>query len=115
MFCNRKNGMKKAFLLLFFVTVMVLAISPLHLTNQYLRSSDFDVVVAAADESAAAIAARYTVDAEQAGSLCEAIIDVNGLAPDGALREGQSLRVPVLAREKGTEVASREVGAVHGK
>ncbi|ERL03285.1 LysM peptidoglycan-binding domain-containing protein [Mitsuokella sp. oral taxon 131] len=112
MFCNM--DLKHAWLPFFIIVGVLLIASPLHLSNRYLRASDFDVVIVQEDENASAIALRYTNDTAQAKRLCEAIIDINALTPDGALRAGQSLRIPVLARSSGKEVASREMDILQG-
>ena len=87
--------------------VAMAAVSPLHLGNDFLRSSDFDMVEVGRKDSVGAIAARYTAKAEDARELAEAIIEVNGLSADGALRVGQRLRIPVL-RERLPKVAEKE-------
>ena len=53
------------------------------------------------------IAGRYTADEKNIRSLVEAIIEVNALSPDGAIRAGQRLRVPVLKGETGPQLAHR--------
>ncbi len=79
------------------LAVLVAAIfSPFHLTNGYLRSSDFATVQVAQREDVWTIASRYTARSEDVRELVEAIIEVNGLPADGSLRAGQSLRVPIL-------------------
>ena len=82
------------------------ALSPFHLCNDYLRSADFDTVKVARKDSVWTIASRYTAKDEDARELVEAIIEVNGLSADGALRPGQNLRVPVL-RERLPKIAER--------
>ena len=83
------------------------AIAPLRLGNEYLRSGDFDTVRVGRHECVWEIASRYTTNARNVRALTEAIIEVNGLSPDGALRAGQSLRVPVLRKELPPQVAER--------
>ena len=86
---------------------MMLAM-PFHLTNRYLHSHDFDTVVIMHDDSVWSLARRYTTDEKQASELQQAIIDVNGLAPDGSgLYVGQNIRVPVLARSAEQELAEK--------
>ena len=77
----------------------LLAMAPLHLSNVYLRSADFEVVTVGQNDSVWSIAERYTTDTDQTGNLREAIIEVNDLKGENALRFGQTLRVPVLARQ----------------
>ena len=87
--------------------IWVIFFSPLHLTNAYLRSSDFDTVTVERQETVWQIAGRYTADEKNIRSLVEAIIEVNALSPDGAIRAGQRLRVPVLKGETGPQLAHR--------
>ena len=98
-----KRG-KLAHLLL--AAVFAAAIAPFHLCNDYLRSADFDTVQVERRDSIWTIASRYTAKEEDARELVEAIIDVNGLSADGALRVGQSLRVPIL-RDRLPKLAER--------
>ena len=88
------------------VAAFAAAVAPFHLCNDYLRSADFDTVTVARRDSVWTIASRYTAKEEDARELVEAIIDVNGLSADGALRVGQSLRVPIL-RERLPKLAER--------
>lgn len=104
-----RDKMKHTLPFVFFALVTLLSLSPLHLSNHYLRCTDFDVVVARDADSVARIASRYTNDPQQVERLAEAIIDVNGLPPDGALRVGQNVRVPVLPRQEGAEVAVHQI------
>lgn len=98
--------MKRFFLLLVLALLMV---QPLHLTNSYLRTADFATVTVASAETVSGIAHRYAPDEESAQELQQAIIDINALTPDGAVREGQTLRIPL--REDSTpavrQLASR--------
>ena len=96
--------MKKV--VVFFLVVFFMAMSPLHLSNAYLRSSDFDTVTVHHNESVWSIAQRYTADDEHTASLMEAIVEINALESDGSVRAGQQLKVPVL--DKGSvQVAAR--------
>lgn len=81
--------------------------SPLHLTNAYLRSGAFDTVTVERRDTVWQIAGRYTTDEGNMRALVEAIIEVNALSPDGAIRPGQRLRVPVLKSEKEPQFATR--------
>lgn len=87
--------------------VWVVFFSPFHLTNAYLRSSTFDTVTVERRETVWQIAGRYTEDERNIRSLVEAIIEVNALSPDGAIRVGQRLRVPVLKKDAGPQLATR--------
>lgn len=87
--------------------VWVVFFSPFHLTNAYLRSSVFDTVTVERQETVWQIAGRYTEDEGHIRSLVEAIIEVNALSPDGAIRAGQRLRVPALKADAGPQFAHR--------
>lgn len=102
---NRARRIIARWVLLMLVTAA--ALSPLHLGNDFLRSSDFDTVEVGRKDSVCAIAARYTEKTEDAKELAEAIIEVNGLSADGALRVGQRLRIPVL-KERLPKVAENQ-------
>ena len=80
---------------------------PFHLDNAYLRSDKFDTITVARHESVWDIAGRYTVDGKQVKKLTEAIIEVNGLPADGAVRKGQKLRVPVIVKELPMQMAEK--------
>ena len=96
-------------LILGFVSILfMMMMMPFHLTNAYLHSSDFDTVVVKHNDSVWGLAHRYTDDEKQAAELQQAIIDVNGLLPDGSgLVAGQNIQVPVLKRSPGNEVAEK--------
>lgn len=91
---KKKTGRLPAKVLL--IALVAAMVSPFHLGNGYLRSSDFATVQVARKDDVWTIASRYTVRSEDVGELVEAIIEVNGLPADGSLRAGQSLRVPIL-------------------
>ena len=91
---KRKTGKRLARLLL--IVLVAAMVSPFHLGNGYLRSSDFATVQVTRKENVRMIAARYTDRSEDVDELAEAIIEINGLPADGSLRAGQSLRVPIL-------------------
>ena len=78
------------------IAAVAAVVSPFHLGNGYLRSGDFATVQVARKDNVWTIASKYTERSEEVGELVEAIIEVNGLPADGALRPGQSLRVPIL-------------------
>ena len=100
--------MKKRFFQLAVILVAAAAFMPFHLTNDYLRSSDFDTVTIKQNDSVWSLAARYTTNEKRAAELRQAIIEVNGLAPDGSgLRLGQQLQVPVLGRSESQQVAEK--------
>lgn len=81
---------------------ILLMADPLHLTNTYLRADTFETITVHEGDTASAIACRYTTDSDKQAELLEAIIDINGLTPDAALRAGQSLRIPILGRQRGS-------------
>ena len=87
--------------------VLLTALAPLHLTNTYLWADTFETITVHEGDTASAIACRYTTDSEKQAELIEAIIDINALTPDAALRAGQSLRIPLLDRQKGSLADSR--------
>ena len=89
------------------VGVLLTLAAPFHLGNAYLRSSDFAVVTVNRNESVWTIAERYTRNAAQSQVLMEAIIEVNGLAPDGSVRAGQKLRIPLLEQTLPSQVAAK--------
>ena len=93
---KRKKKTGRLFARLLLIALAAAMVSPLHLGNGYLRSSDFATVQVARKENVWTIASRYTARSEEVGELVEAIIEVNGLPADGSLRAGQSLRVPIL-------------------
>ena len=93
---KRKKKTGRLFARLLLIALAAAMVSPFHLGNGYLRSSDFATVQVARRENVWTIASRYTARSEEVGELVEAIIEVNGLPADGSLRAGQSLRVPIL-------------------
>ena len=88
--------MKKIGLVLSVFALIWMGVSALHLTNPYLRSADFIEVSVMRGENVWTIARKYTTKETMAEQLEEAIIEVNGLTPDGAVTAGRRLRVPVL-------------------
>ena len=88
--------MKHVGLVLSVFALIWMGVSALHLTNPYLRSSDFIEVSVSRGENVWTIARKYTTKETMAEQLEEAIIEVNGLTPDGAVAAGRRLRVPVL-------------------
>ena len=88
--------MKKIGLALSVFALIWMGVSALHLTNPYLRSADFIEVQVSRGENVWSIARRYTTKETMTEQLEEAIIEVNGLAPDGGVAAGRRLRVPVL-------------------
>lgn len=90
-----------------FAALYLFLFPPFNLDNAYLRSDRFDTVTVSRNESVWDIAGRYTVDGKQAKKLTTAIIEVNGLTSDGAVRTGQKLRIPVLVKELPPQMAER--------
>lgn len=83
-------------------------VSPLNLTNSYLRCSEFETVVVKYGESVETIAGRYTENSEQAKELVEAIIEINDIKSARDMKAGRRLQVPVLAKDQDSlQVASR--------
>ena len=73
-----------------------MGVSALHLTNPYLRSAEFIEVSVMRGENVWTIARKYATKETMAEQLEEAIIEVNGLAPDGTVAAGRRLQIPVL-------------------
>jgi len=88
--------MKKFGIFLSVFALIWMGVSALHLTNPYLRSSEFIEVNVSRGENIWTIARKYATKETMAEQLEEAIIEVNGLAPDGAVTAGRRLRVPML-------------------
>ncbi len=89
--------------------VMLLAVlSPLNLTNSYLRCSEFDTVIVHYGDSVENIASRYTDDQERLQELTEAIIEINDIKSDRDMKAGRKLQIPVMNKENSDlQVASR--------
>ena len=105
--------MKRIGLVLSVFALIWMGISALHLTNPYLRSSDFIEVSVMRGESVWTIARRYAAKETMAEQLEEAIIEVNGLAPDGAVAAGRRLQIPVL--EQGAQLQAMAEHKAPGK
>jgi len=88
--------MKRIGLVLSVFALIWMGVSALHLTNPYLRSFDFIEVSVSRGENVWTIARKYTTKETMAEQLEEAIIEVNGLAPDGSVTAGRRLQIPVL-------------------
>ena len=88
--------MKKIGLALSVFALIWMGVSALHLTNPYLRSADFIEVSVMRGENVWTIARKYATKETMAEQLEEAIIEVNGLAPDGTVAAGRRLQIPVL-------------------
>lgn len=96
----RKMNTKQHLFMAGALFLFVMAFTPLHITNEYLYSSEFITVIPQKSVTAGDVARRYTNDEKKTEKLQEAIIAVNDLKPDGSIREGQHVRVPVLTKEK---------------
>ena len=88
--------MKRVGLFLSVFALIWMGVSALHLTNPYLRSADFIEVSVMRGENVWTIARKYATKETMAEQLEEAIIEVNGLAPDGTVAAGRRLQIPVL-------------------
>ena len=88
--------MKLIGLVLSVFALIWMGVSALHLTKPYLRSSDFIEVSVMRGENVWSIARKYATKETMAEQLEEAIIEVNGLAPDGSVAAGRRLQIPVL-------------------
>lgn len=91
------------------VVMMLTVLSPLQLSNPYLRSASFETVTVQQQDSVWDIASRYTQDKKQVRRLTEAIIEINALSPDAEIKAGQRLQIPVLhsAADGMTRLAER--------
>lgn len=81
------------------ILLLFVLMAPLGLSNDYLRSRDFDTITVKPNENVWSIAARYVSDEKKAADLREAIIEINDLQKDGRMYAGQVIRVPVLPGE----------------
>ncbi|MBQ1509759.1 MAG: LysM peptidoglycan-binding domain-containing protein [Selenomonadaceae bacterium] len=81
------------------ILLLFVLMAPLGLSNDYLRSRDFDTITVKPNENVWSIAARYVSDEKKAADLREAIIEINDLQKDGRMYAGQVIRVPVLSGE----------------
>lgn len=88
--------MKKIGLVLSVFALVWMGVSALHLTNPYLRSAEFIEVSVMRGENVWTIARKFAAKETMAEQLEEAIIEVNGLSPDGAVAAGRRLQIPVL-------------------
>lgn len=79
-----------------FLVLVLMAVSPLHLGNAYLRTSRFDTVTVVRGENVWTIAERYAKKSDEVPEMAEAIIEVNALDREAHVREGQQLRIPVI-------------------
>ena len=79
-----------------FMIGLFIAMAPLHISNAYLRSAQFELITVGQQDSVWSIAAHYTVDDTQAANLREAIIAINDLDDAASIRYGQKLKIPVL-------------------
>ena len=89
--------MKRIGFVLSIFTLVWMGVSALHLTNPYLRSSEFVEVSVIRGDSVWTIARKYAAKETMAEELEEAIIEVNDLPPDGTIHAGRHLRIPVIA------------------
>ena len=81
----------------FILVVVLIASMPLHLTNAYLRTSNFDKVVVRQGDNVWSIAEKYASEHKEVRELAAAIHEVNALNREGRVVPGQVLKVPVLA------------------
>lgn len=90
-----------------FLVLFILGMAPLHLSNAYLRSADFDIVIVRNHESVWSVAQRYTTENKDTVHLAEAIAEINGLDAEATVHNGQQLRVPILKRGAQPQLAAR--------
>ena len=88
--------MKKIGLALSVFALIWMGVSALHLTNPYLRSSEFMEISVERGDSVWTIARKYATKETMAQELEEAIIEINGLPPNAALYAGRRLRIPMI-------------------
>lgn len=81
-----------------FVMLLICAAAPLKLGNAYLRTSRFDEITVESGDNVWLIAERYTGKKSEVPAMAEAIIEVNGLNSEAAIRAGQTLRIPLVAK-----------------
>ena len=80
-----------------FLVLLLIALSPLHLSNAYLRASTFDKVTVQQGDDVWSIAEKYARNNTEIRKLTQAIHEVNALDHEGRLVPGQVLKVPLLA------------------
>ena len=80
------------------LVLVIIAVSPLHLGNAYLRTSRFDVITVERGENVWTIAERYVKKSSDVPDMAEAIIEVNSLDSDGSIKSGQHLQIPLIAQ-----------------
>ncbi len=94
--------MKKLFAIMIIAFV---AYGPLHLNNEYLRTSHFDRVTITQEQNISALADKYTVNPQDKEKLVEAICEINDLSADASIPVGRSLQIPLLTTPVETQVA----------
>lgn len=94
--------MKKLFAIMI---IAFAAFSPLHLNNEYLRTSHFDKVTLTQEQNISALADKYTVNSKDKEKLVEAICEINDLSSDASVPAGRSLQIPRLTSPAEVQVA----------
>jgi len=80
---------------LLLIVLLVAWVSPLNLSNEYLRTDDFDIVTVKSGENVWSIAERYAVDDKSVRDLATAIHEINALDNDARIEAGQKIKVPM--------------------
>lgn len=91
--------------LLAIMIIAFAAFSPLHLNNEYLRTSQFDKITITQEQNISALADKYTVNPDDKEKLVEAICEINDLSSDAPVPAGRSLQIPLLTAPAETQVA----------
>lgn len=81
---------------LLLIILLIAGVSPLNLSNVYLRANDFDVVTVKSGENVWSIAEKYAVDDKSVRDLATAIHEINALDNDARIEAGQKIKVPMI-------------------
>ncbi len=81
---------------LLLIILLIAGVSPLNLSNAYLRADDFDVVTVKSGENVWSIAEKYAVDDKSVRDLATAIREINALDNDARIEAGQKIKVPMI-------------------
>lgn len=82
--------------LLLIILLIAGVVSPLNLSNMYLRADDFDVVTVKSGENVWSIAEKYAFDDKSVRDLATAIYEINALDNDARIEAGQKIKVPMI-------------------
>jgi len=76
---------------LLLIVLLIAGVSPLNLSNEYLRTDDFDIVTVKSGENVWSIAE----DDKSVRDLATAIHEINALDNDARIEAGQKIKVPM--------------------